>query len=101
MRAVMPKHPVVSVSERIVENLLNLYQQHRQAVPLSKNEAAGRSGISPQTVGYVENRERHPSLGISVQMFLGMGRRPSQFFAEAEELSGVDAFLNGCSGSEN
>lgn len=86
----MAKHWIVEISEKLVETFRTVYRETREALELNKKKAAEQAGLSPQTIGYVEEQERSPTLISFLQLALGLGLRPSVLLARVEERLGLD-----------
>jgi transcriptional regulator with XRE-family HTH domain len=54
--------------QQVCAEVVRLLQKERQRQRLSKYAVAERSGLSEQTIGYVERGLRHPSLETVVRM---------------------------------
>lgn len=62
------KHPFYDDCKRFVELFADTSRDMRTESGLTKSQVAADGGVSPQTVGYVENRERIPRLDVIVKM---------------------------------
>ena len=65
--------PKAQKSHAVVHHVIRLLREERERRGLSKYVVAARSGLSQQTIGYVERELTNPSLETIVRIADGIG----------------------------
>jgi len=73
--------------EKLSNNLGRILKQQRVMVPLTLQELAHASGISPSYLGRIERGERFPSAHVLRKMASHLGLTESELFILADYLS--------------
>ena len=69
----------------LTKALANVLRQHRENLDLSKTRLAQKAGLAFQTVAFIENAERRPTIETLARLALVMETTPSALIKEAEK----------------
>jgi transcriptional regulator with XRE-family HTH domain len=69
------------------DNLGEIIRRQRVAVPMTQQELAGISGVSPSYLGRIERGERYPSAGVLRRIAKPLGFGEDELFTLAGYLS--------------
>ena len=62
-------------------------RRRREALDMTLEQLAGRSGLTPNYVGTVENGKRDPSLSTVLSLAKGLSVRPGELFGSMPRVS--------------
>jgi transcriptional regulator with XRE-family HTH domain len=77
--------PKDSVRERICSEIARSLKQHRVDQELSLTELATRAGLSRQTVSFIENEDRNPTLDTLLRLTEVLGVELEELIRQARQ----------------